>query len=102
VPKKLQINHAEVASATSRIRSDIAAEINEAESAYSQIDTALNNLDGGANASLIRAANLGRQKVQITGETLAKLAFFMDLSARQVDEVERNIISQLSQMNVPA
>jgi len=100
MPKKIQINHAVVTSATSRVGSEIAAEVSDADSFYRQIDTALNNLDGSANAGLIRAAELGRQKVQVTGETLAKIALFMDLSARQVDELERSIVSQLSQMDV--
>ena len=100
MPKKIQINHSEVTTATSRVRSEIMAETSNAESTYRQIQSSLRNLDGGANARLVDAAELSLQKTHVTASTLSKLALFMDLSARQVDEVERNIVSQLSQMEV--
>jgi len=75
-------------------------EITTAETAYRHIQTDLELLDGAANAGLIRTSQLAQRKAQAAGEVVDRIALFVDLSARQVDTVERGIAAKLSQISI--
>lgn len=74
------------------IQSDI---LDESQNRYREIVDMLSRVDGATNAQLKAAMELNRQKTTTAAETIKKLLYFIEDSARELQNEENKMAGQL-------
>ena len=59
--------------------------------AYSNALASLVSMDGAANAEILNAMQVNREKARLATEILTKLLDFIDISSQQVEFSEQNV-----------
>jgi hypothetical protein len=85
---QIMIQYDTVYSKTAELRSRIEAELAELDSAYTQIQPSLQEMDSKTNAAFIETMEQNKLKAHITADTLHRLLSFIEISARQVEHDE--------------
>ena len=85
---EILVNYEAVYTKTAELQQCVEAELSELDSTYRQVQSTLQNMDGGANGLLIETMLANQQKACVTADTLCKLLMFIDNSARLVERDE--------------
>jgi len=96
---QILVNYDEVYSKVSEMRRRVQTELFEVNASYRQGRSALNGMDGSANAEMQEAVAASQRKAQVTADTLTKLLSFIDTSTRQVERGEQNIARTFQSAN---
>lgn len=93
---QISINYSEVYSKITELRTRLRSELRDTNNTNRQTVSALNRMDGAANAQMAEAVQLTQNRTQATAGTLEKLLMVMETSARQVERTEQNIARTFS------
>ena len=93
---EIQIQYGDVYSQITALRSTLSTMLAEQDSDFAQALANLDGLDGASNAAYIKVVEQNREKVHANAETLTKLLFALETSARKFENKERKIATEMA------
>ena len=100
---EILINYDEVYRKTAELKSYLEGDLfSQIESEYAQIQSGLDKVDGAANASLKEEMQQNKEKTLMMAKTLYKIYSFIEHSAREFEQKEKEMADTIASGTVNA